>query len=293
MNSDIISSVIDWNQIWKETIRQHKMIINPIIENEKNNNKRFYRCYSYLNHRWDNYIGVEKEMQKIPLQPNFKVLDIGAGPGTHAIPFSKKVDQVTAIEPSQPMIDCLIKRIKENNVENIKHINKQWEDVNINQDLDAPYDLVLASFSLIIDDIKLAIEKMMRVSSDYIYLIWHIGVPAWEKLYVELWKSLFNIPYTPVPKANCLFNVLNQMNIHPNIEIHTMDNYYKFKTKHEAFTHFNKELVLSKKKHRELLRNYLNKNLIKENGNFILDGSSNYAAIWWKKNKRHVPGVIA
>ena len=289
MNAEIISSAIDWNQIWKETIKQHKMIVNSTF---KNDDKRYCKCYSYLNHRWDNSIGVEKEIQKIPFQSNFKVLDIGAGPGTHAIPLSKQVKQITAIEPSQPMIDCLIQRIKENKVNNLKYINKRWEDIDIDQDLDPPYNLVLASFSLIIDDIKKAIIKMMRVSSDYIYLIWHIGVPAWEKVYVQLWKSLFKIPYTTVPKANCLFNILNQMNIYPNIETYTMDNYYKFKTKQEAFRHFNNELVLSKKNQRELLSSYLEKNLIKENGNFVLDGSSNYAVIWWRKNKKHMPEII-
>lgn len=288
MNADILSSAIDWNQIWKETIRQHKMIYSNYPEGKNSINLRFSNCFSYLIHRWNDTIGFDKGIKNIPIKNNFKILDVGAGPGTHSIPLSKMVKHITAIEPSNGMINCLRERIRENEINNISCVQKRWEDVDLTQDLDCPYDLVLASFSLIMDDIELAIEKMMRASSCYVYLIWHIGMPSWEKLYVHLWKSLFQIPYYPIPKANCLFNVLNQMNIYPNIETFIMDNFYSFKTKNEAYNHFKNELMLTKKNQKYVLKNYLYSTLKKENGHFILDGSSHYAIIWWKKTKQHM-----
>jgi tRNA/tmRNA/rRNA uracil-C5-methylase (TrmA/RlmC/RlmD family) len=54
------------------------------------------------------------------LKPEFEVLDVGAGPGTFVIPFAKKVNNVTALEPSQKMREMIIKNAAEEGIDNIK-----------------------------------------------------------------------------------------------------------------------------------------------------------------------------
>ena len=41
------------------------------------------------------------EAVKDIITPDFEVLDIGAGPGTLAIPFAERVRKATAVEPSK------------------------------------------------------------------------------------------------------------------------------------------------------------------------------------------------
>jgi hypothetical protein len=77
------------------------------------------------------------------------------------------------------MLYCLKENIKAEGLINVSWIHKKWEDVDL-KDLDAPYDVVVASFSLAMPDIREAVIKMNKVSSKYVYLNWFAGMPSWE-----------------------------------------------------------------------------------------------------------------
>ncbi|MGB4087665.1 methyltransferase domain-containing protein [Methanothrix sp.] len=51
------------------------------------------------------------------------MLDVGAGPGTLAIPLARRVRRVTAIGPSRPMICCLERHLAEEKLSNVFIIN--------------------------------------------------------------------------------------------------------------------------------------------------------------------------
>ena len=47
-----------------------------------------------------------------------------------------------------------------------------WEDVDIARDLKAPYDIVIASLSLTMYDIREALQKMDAAATDSVHLFW-------------------------------------------------------------------------------------------------------------------------
>ena len=55
------------------------------------------------------------------LNNNFKVLEIGAGPGTLTIPLAKKI---VAVESSEMAVDYLTRNIKESRIGNVEIVNK-------------------------------------------------------------------------------------------------------------------------------------------------------------------------
>ena len=226
---------------------------------------------------------VLNKIKKLEFSKDFKVLDIGAGPGTHSIPLSGEVRHVTSIEPADAMIDCLKENIKKLNIKNIDCIKKRWEDIDINSELNCPYDVVISSFSLSVYDLKDAIEKMNKCSTKYVYLLWHIGTPDWEKNYLELWKKLYKINYHTVPKTDYIFNLLYQMGIFPNIETYFIKSFYRFSCINHAVDYFKYEFNVSKINQENILRKYLKDKFYKENGHIVMKGFSSYAVIWWKK----------
>ena len=86
---------------------------------------------------------------------------------------------VTAVEPSS-MARVLQENLEERGIENVECVQKRWEEVDLERDLKPPYDLVVASFSLGMTDIKGAIQKMMAVSSGRVYLAWFVGDTSWD-----------------------------------------------------------------------------------------------------------------
>ncbi len=92
------------------------------------------------------------------------VLDIGAGPGTIAIPLAKVVKEVIAIEPSREMIKYLKKFSIEYEINNIEVINARWEELS-NTNLYGKFDLVLSSHVLwIFPDIDHQINRIINAA---------------------------------------------------------------------------------------------------------------------------------
>ncbi|WP_220681575.1 class I SAM-dependent methyltransferase [Methanofollis formosanus] len=173
---------------------------------------------------------VNATLEALPLAPDSRVLEIGAGPGVLTVPIASKVAHVTAVEPSEGMMTVLQEHMNEKAVENIRCVQKCWEEV-ADEDLEPPYDLVLASFSLGMPEIKAAIEKMIALSSGQVCILWYAGKPQIETLYRLVWPHLHETDYSPGPKADVLFNLLYSMEIYPDVkhfdfeQVHVFESY--------------------------------------------------------------------
>jgi len=129
-------------------------------------------------------------MSRIEIEPDYRVLDIGAGPGTVAIPLAKIVRGVTVVEPSSGMLARLKENASKHNLANITYIPKKWEDVEIGKDIEAgEHDVVIASHSPVMKDIKTAI--MMNNAAKRSVYIFIVAGRRNEKAGSSLW-SLFN-----------------------------------------------------------------------------------------------------
>ncbi|MCK9630617.1 MAG: class I SAM-dependent methyltransferase [Methanoregula sp.] len=276
-------SKIDWNQAWKE------------VELEKKEKNEFASCTE----RWkdrercrkfnqkvqeDNWKRAWERIQVMKCTPSSRVLDIGAGPGTLAIPLSGIVRHVTAVEPSPGMLECLHENMKEREIINISTLQKNWEDVDPATDLDAPYDVVVASYSLGVQDLRAALEKMDEVSAKYAYIFWfaHLKSPRFQH-YHAIWEDLFGISPSPRHTPNIIFNLLNQMGIYANVEISRTENITRFSSIGDAVADQRDALNLTDERQVSVLTEYLEKFLLKENRQYLLKSKSYQAKIWWEK----------
>ncbi len=275
---------IDWNKVWKEQLRKHQESSNrkecASIWEEKDAARRFWEMTQR-----DGNKRARKAIEGLNITPESRVLDIGAGPGSLSIPLSQKVTHVTAVEPSTGMVEVLKENMEDNECGNISIIKKRWEDIDTENDLEGPYDIIIASFSLGMPDIRKAIEDMEAVSSGHIYLYWFAGERSWDRYSKEIWPKLHGKEYKPSPKCDVLYNVLYQMGIYPNMETFTLGRTETYPTLDEAMKNLSNHFALENDKQRKILKQYLKSELKNEHGNYIYDARSTRVKIWWKNKK--------
>ncbi|MBN2109491.1 MAG: class I SAM-dependent methyltransferase [Methanosarcinaceae archaeon] len=271
---------IDWNDVWMRQTKKHLESGNrkecASIWKEKDAARRFWNMSMK-----DDQKRAKETIRDLNITPESKVLDIGAGPGSLAIPLSEKVENITAVEPSKGMVEVLEENMTEYGCDNINIIRKRWEDIDLENDLEGPYDAIIASFSLGMPDIRKAIEDMQAVSSGYIYLYWFAGERSWDTYSKEIWPKLHGKEYHSGPKCDVLYNVLYQMGIYPNMETFTLGRTETYPTLNEAMDNLSSHFALENDEQRKILEQYLESKLKYENGNYIYDARSNRVKIWW------------
>jgi SAM-dependent methyltransferase len=275
----------DWNEIWKERQKLHESS-KHFNDSSHNWNKRenAERYDSTSRSEYDDRI--KTTIAGLNITKNSRVLDIGAGPGTLAIPLAPLVKDITSVEPGEGMVDILKERMKKERISNIKTIEKRWEDIDPTRDLAGRYDVVIASLSLTMEDIRLALQKMDAVSESYVYLFWFVDMPFWEKMYADLWEPLHESEYHPGPKADCLFGVLYQLGIYANVEMLPLKKEYRFATSDELTAFFRRRFNVTIPQQEQVLDDYL-KPLIRTKGpDVVISGDSTFAKIWWRKDRK-------
>jgi SAM-dependent methyltransferase len=213
------------------------------------------------------------------------VLDIGAGPGTLAIPLAPLVKEITAVEPGAGMVEILKKRAEQQGIRNITCVQKTWEDIELSRDLAGPYDIVIASLSLTMHDIREALAKMDAASSGSVHLFWFVDMPFWERMYADLWEPLHGNPYYSGPKADCLFEVLYQMGIYPDVTMLPLSKEYRFGSREEMLAFFRKRFGAETPEQEQRVDTYIAPLIQTQGDEVMVRGDSTFAHIWWKKTK--------
>ena len=274
----------DWNEIWKQRQELHdssKISDDPSHDwNRKENAERYD---SNARREYDER--VTTSLASIAINRQSRVLDIGAGPGTLVIPLAPGVKEITAVEPGAGMVEILRSKAENQGIGNITCVQKRWEDVDPSQDLSAPYDVVIASLSLTMHDIREALLKMDAVSSGTVHLFWFVDMPFWERMYADLWERMHGSPYYSGPKADCLFGVLYQMGIYADVTMLPLKKEYRFGSRDEMLSFFRKRFNAKTPEQERIVDNYIGP-LIRTQGNeVVIAGDSTFAHIRWKKTK--------
>ncbi|MDD1686208.1 class I SAM-dependent methyltransferase [Methanoregula sp.] len=272
----------DWNEIWKLRQKRHDSVRIPDDPSHDWNRKENAERYDANSRReYDSRIRIT--LDGLDLTRESRVLDIGAGPGTLAIPLASRVREVCAVEPGSGMISLLRERAAREGITNITCVQKRWEDVDVDRDLAGPYDIVIASLSLTMEDIRAALAKMDAASQQYVCLYWFVDLPFWERMYADLWVPLHGTPYYAGPKADCLYNVLYQMGIYANVEMMPLSKEYRFGTIEEMMAFFSGRFGVKTPEQKSVLGTYLAARVRCEGNSIVISGDSTFAKIWWKK----------
>jgi SAM-dependent methyltransferase len=272
----------DWNEIWKQRQEMHdssKIADDPSHNwNQKENAERYD-----ANARNEYDERVKSTIASLGVGKDMRVLDIGAGPGTLAIPLAPFVKEITAVEPGAGMVGVLKAHAEREGIRNITCVQKVWEDVDIDRDLQGPYDIVIASLSLTMHDIREALRKMDTASSGSVHLFWFVDMPFWERMSYDLWQPLHGRTYHPGPKADCLFGVLYQTRIYPDVTMMTLAKEYRFGSREEMFAFFQKRFAAKTPEQKRILDDYLTPLIRMREGEIVVSGDSIFAHMWWRK----------
>ena len=274
MRHKIMIEEIDWNKMWMEATE------NASWNKRRGDmtefwNKRSRRYSESLKHN-DRSVQM---ISKLDIDPECTVLDIGAGPGTLTIPLARIVKHVTVVEPSSGMLACLRANAADDGLTNITCINRKWEDATPGADLDL-YDVVIASYSLAMLDMKAALSKMNRVARRSVYLFTFAGSRAWD--YNELWPRLYNEEYRTAPDYIYLCNILYGMGIYADVEIIDIKYKERFSNMDEAVEQRMENLGSTTREAEETIRSYLSENLVQEDGALWSKHKMKGAVIHWR-----------
>jgi SAM-dependent methyltransferase len=272
------SDGIDWNQVWMEQKRRHLGVRNYQGSDEFWSNPRnIQRVYQRFPSR---SLRVKKQIEGIEIQKGCKVLDIGAGPGTLAIPLAKMGCHVTVVEPSAAMREVMMRCQEREKVQDMQVLAMHWEDVNPG-DLEE-YDLVIASFSLSMIDIGAAIDKMNRACRGSVYLYWFLTPPVWADVLFTLWPRIQGVPFYFEPTADVLYQVLLQKKIYANFHPEKNIQSHIYQTLGDAVDDYAARMNCTDEGQRKIIRDYLRRKMAYGETGFSIRGESWNAKICWK-----------
>lgn len=276
-------NTIDWNAVWKELYDENaacqgsRECASTWTSREK--------AHAFLAQLREKPERIRHVIDNFPTEAGSTVLDIGAGPGTLAVPLASRVAHVTAVEPAAGMADVMAGYAAEEGVSNLEIVRKRWEDVDPSVDLRGRYDIVVASYSLGMPDIRAAVEAMCEASSRWVYLFWFAGTTVWEQVMADLWPVLHGMEFRFGPKADVLFNVLYSMGIYPNMETIRREHLRIFPDFETAVAEFGDQCQITSPAQEEILREYLSATLSKNGDGFLHAGMMTRVKFWWEVDR--------
>ncbi len=205
----------DWNAAWI-AMKERQLVTPGFLSGTEffgraENAERYRRLAAA---RYDRY--AERQLASMAIPDGATVLDIGAGPGTLAVPLARRGCRVTAVEPSAPMRRALQNYALREGV-TVAIIEEPWETVSPTA-FTGPFDVVIASYSLMMVDLRAALHKMHAVCSGRVHLFWPLTPPGGREVERALWPAIHGAEYPPEPMADCVWNVLFQMGIMATLE---------------------------------------------------------------------------
>ena len=124
---------VKWEEFWAER-----------LENKVNKDWDKAAPGFYKRTRKDDY--QDALFDKLILNENDNVLDVGCGEGSVTIPLARRVKKVIGLDSSPKMLEYLEKRALDNKIDNIESILKPIEEIKYDEIGDV--DVVVCSRSL-------------------------------------------------------------------------------------------------------------------------------------------------
>jgi SAM-dependent methyltransferase len=264
-----MTSLIDWVQLREDTLLAAKRI-------ELYNPSYWSKEAEVLNENFIHWAKLtEKQLMQLPLFTESTVLDVGAGTGRITLPVAKRVRHVTALEPSKKMLTALRDNAREQQIFNIQCINTTLELLEIN----CSYDLVVASFSLFMFDIKSALLKMNSLASKGVFLF--LSASPWVD--ADLQKALYG-NVSPWSDFVFVYNILHDAGIVANVEVSDYELKQGFTDLDDATLKYSKIWRIPIDKQNSL-REYLRLNLVENDKKLWYNCKRKMATIWWTTSK--------
>ena len=147
---------VKWEEFWAER-----------LENKVNKDWDKAAPGFYKRTRKDDY--QDALFDKLILDENDSVLDVGCGEGSVTIPMAKRVKKVIGLDSSPKMLEYLEKRALDNKIDNIESILKPIEEIKYDEIGDV--DVVVCSRSLNgIIRIREVLMELDKIANKYVFI---------------------------------------------------------------------------------------------------------------------------
>jgi len=276
--------IINWNEIWKA------IYINSPERLDKSRDPAAAwdrRAAAYRRVTRGEKEATRLELEILNLQGGETVLDVGAGTGRLAVPIAMTAAHVTALDPSEGMLNVLRERMAAEGLTNYSCVKMRWEDAVIGRDIE-PHDLVIAAFSLGFYDLAAALEKLDSAATRAVHLFWHAG--EWRgPEEMALYRAVFGEEATMrkgYPDYIFPVNILHDAGIYPNVRIYNAVWETVYDSPEEAARTW---VAMHNPRMEDLspVRDYFARVLYRdEAGKYVETTRRPTAAVWWEKEGR-------
>jgi ubiquinone/menaquinone biosynthesis C-methylase UbiE len=224
----------------------------------------------------------EKFIRIMRPRKNWKVLDMGCGGGTIAIPLSERVKSIAAVDFSKRMLDIVDWRCRNAGISNVMTIQSRWED-DWGMETDA-YDVAIASRSLISDDVKGSITKLNRVARKAVYISTIVGSGPFDKALFESTGRKFNVGKDYL----YYYTILYEMGIMANIAFIPEYHHSQWNSHEEALEDQRWMFHGMTEEEEDKVRAYLKRSLVPVLGYWRLPylRQCYWAIMWWSNDRR-------
>lgn len=261
---------IDWEYIWQKSLKKG-------LKKEKDWDKIATEYGKWLEN--DDYPDVLLGQMRISSDDT--VLDIGCAEGTITRKIAKKAKSVTGIDKSELMLEELNKKADEDNISNIKTIQKDINDLTYESIGD--HDIVLASRCLNgIANIKETLLTLNKIANKYVYItVFGSSTHKYKKEKAEIAGK----PFKAGTDYMVLVMLLKSLGIEANVLQLECENLKEYHTIEEAIERSIWRLGELEEEKRIALENYFKEIFIKnERGNWVNPkDKTDLVLIWWKK----------
>lgn len=267
---------IDWDMLWKEKQKMHNFTSDPVSQEKRwDQMASWYRFWS----EHDEY--PPKLLQRIQMDREWSVLDIGCGTGTISIAAAMRTKRVTALDVSTEMLNILKEDAERRYLGNIRYLHQTWESVKIGIDI-KPHDIVVASRAISrTGDLCESLQKINQAAREYAY------ITAWsgeEGDFPQNFLKAIGRSYTNTPDDIYVYNILHKIGIRPNVEQLECRNPIYYKDHEHALQSYQMLLNLTPEE-TMCARTYLKENLVRRrDGRYETPETRTWWSLfWWKK----------
>ena len=274
-----MQKIPDWLLLWRELVEKQANLFKAKDNDNDSWKKKAKKFDKDVKKRWAKP-DSSRDFVISRLDSNSTIVDIGAGTGSWAILMAKKVKKVTAIEPSESMIEVMSENAEREGVKNLEIIQGYWPEIDIKK-----HDYSLCSHAMYgVADFSSFIHKMDDVTRKTCYLLMRIPTPdgLMAKAALEVWGQPYDSPNFPVA-----FNAMLQMGMTPNVLIENTGLWkpWTSETLDDALYEVKRRLIiLDENKYDDFIMALLKENLKEKDGLYLWPKGVSSGLIYWDVN---------
>jgi 2-polyprenyl-3-methyl-5-hydroxy-6-metoxy-1,4-benzoquinol methylase len=279
-----MEKITDWNSLWRELVEIKAL-------SRKKSKGSHHQIDAWADKAKDFKEGVKRRWVKPDssrdfilsrIDHNSTVMDIGAGTGDWSILLSRRAKHVTAVEPSNAMIDVMKESLAADKIANVSIVKGSWPDVDVE-----PHDFSLCSHAMYgYPDLAAFVLHMVACTRRMCFLL--LRAPSLNGVRAVAAQHIWGQPLDS-PNFTIAYNVLLQNGIFANV---LMENTGLWKSRtssslEEALDSMKRFLGLDEStEHEEYLRELLQQRLRCEDGKYVWPPEVRSALVYWEIEDR-------